>query len=165
MVKKMSVPLFLLFLLSILAFTSIGKVNFSGEWKLDKEQSNLSDSPLYLSKIVINQQEKSVLTTRTNMNQYGEQYPFDEEITLDGEESEIVIYEMTRRTRARWSDDGKTLLIKSKTKYWGNSGEQEFTVDETWGLDKKGEILSIDFDVKTVDGTNTGTYLYKKAEE
>ena len=165
MFKKMSIPVISFFLFSIMAFAYSGNVNFSGEWKLDKEKTELSESPLFLSKIKITQKEDSVLTTRTYTNQYGEQYPFDEEITVDGEEREIVIYEMKRRTAALWSEDGKGLLISSKTKYYGDSGEEEFSVEETWSLVEKGTILSIDYTTNSVYGTNTGTYFYKKAEE
>ncbi len=164
MFKIMSIPVISLFLFSITAFAYSDNVNFSGEWMLDKEKTVLSESPLFLSKITITQKEDSVLTTRTYMNEYGEQYPFDEEITLNGEENEIVIYEMKRRTAARWSEDGKSLLITSKTKYYGDTGEEEFSVEETWSLEEEGTILSIGYTTNSVYGTNTGTYFYKKAE-
>ena len=120
MPKKLSIPVLFLFLLSFTSIGPRGKVNFSGEWKLDREKTDLSDSPLYLSKIKISQEKDIMQTTRTYSNQNGEQYPFDEEITVDGEEREIAIYEMKRRTSAEWSEDGKNLIIKSKTKYWGD---------------------------------------------
>ncbi len=158
MFKKVSIPVISFFLFSITAFAYSGNVNFSGEWMLDKEKTELSESPLFLSKITIIQKEDSLLTTRTYMNEYGEQYPFDEEITLNGEEKEIVIYEMKRRTAARWAEDGKSLLITSKTKYYGDTGEEEFSVEETWSLEEEGTILSIGYTTNSVYGTNTGTY-------
>jgi len=165
MVRKICIPVLSLFLLSITSFASSGNANYSGEWKLDKEKSDLSDSPLYLSKIKITQEENSLQTTRTYMNQNGEQYPFDEVITVDGEEREIMIYEMKRRTSARWSEDGKSLLIKSITKYYGDSGEEEFSIKETVSLNDEGTILSIAYTTNSVYGENTGTYFYSKAEE
>jgi len=99
------------------------------------------------------------------MNQNGEQYPFDEVITVDGEEREIMIYEMKRRTSARWSEDSKSLLINSITKYYGDSGEEEFSIKETVSLNDKGTILSIAYTTNSVYGENTGTYFYSKAEE
>jgi hypothetical protein len=163
--KKMSIPVLGLFLFSMTLFASGGNVDFSGEWKLDRENTVLSESPLYLSKITITQEKNSLQTARIYMNQYGEQYPFDEEIIVDGEEREILIYEMKRRTAATWSEDGKSLLITTKTKYYGNSGEGEFSVEETWTLDKKGAILSIEYTNNSEWGINAGTYFYKKAEE
>ena len=165
MLKRLSIPVLFLFLLSLTSFGPRGKVNFTGEWKLDKEKTDLSDSPLYLSKIKISQEKDIMQTTRTYTNQNGEQYPFDEEITVDGEEREIMIYEMKRRTSAKWSEDGKSLIIKSITKYWGDSGEEEFSIDETWNLDKKGNILSIAYTTNSVWGTNTGTSFFNIAEE
>ena len=165
MFRKMYILLASLFLFSITAFAFNGNVNFTGEWRLDKEKTDLSGSPLFLSKITITQKENSVLTARTYMNEYGEQYPFDEEFTPGGEESEIVIYEMTRRTAASWSEDDNSILITSKTKYYGNSGEEEFSVTETWSLNEKGTILSIDYTTNSTYGTSKGTYFYKKIEE
>ena len=163
--KKMCIPVLSLFFFSVTLFASGGNVDFSGEWKLDRENTEFSESPLYLSKITIIQEKNSLQTSRTYMNQYGEQYPFDEEIIVDGEEREILIYEMKRRTAATWSEDGKSLLITTKTKYYGNSGEGVFSVEETWSLDKKGDILSVDYTSNSEWGTNTGTYFYKRAEE
>ena len=165
MLKKMSIPVLSLFLFSITAFSYSGNVNLSGEWSLDKENTVLTESPLHLTKIKITQNENSILTTRTYSNQYGEQYPFDEEITVDGEAREITIYEMKRITSANWSDDGKSLLVKSITKYYGNSGEEEFSVEERWSLDKKGKILTIEYTSDSAYGENKGTYLYKQTEE
>ena len=165
MIKKISIPVLSLFLFSISASAFSGNVNFSGEWILDKEKTELTESPLYLSKIKISQEENGMQTTRTYTNQYGEQYPFDEEITVEGEEKEIVIYEMKRRTSARWSEDGKSLIINSTTKYWGNSGEEEFIIEERLSLDKTGKILSIEYASDSVRGKDSGTNFYKKSEE
>ena len=165
MIKKISIPVLSLFLFSISASAFSGNVNFSGEWILDKEKTELTESPLYLSKIKISQEENGMQTTRTYTNQYGEQYPFDEEITVEGEEKEIVIYEMKRRTSARWSEDGKSLIINSITKYWGDSGEEEFIIEERLSLDKTGKILSIEYASDSVWGKDTGTNFYKISEE
>ena len=102
------------------------------------------------------------MTERTYENDYGEQYPFEENLTLDGKESNIVIYEMPRKTTARWSEDGKSLIISSTIKYYGDSGEGEFSVKETWSLKEKGTVLSIDYTGSSPNGTNTGTYIFKK---
>ena len=164
MLKKMSIPALFLFLFSFTAFASGGDVDFSGEWKLDKEKTEMSSMPLHLSHIKITQNGNSLQTTRTYSNQYGEQYPFDEEILVDGEDREILIYEMKRSTSASWSEDGKSLLIKSITKYYGNSGEEEILTEETWGVQDKGKTISVQYTVNTVNGNYTGTSYYTKTE-
>ena len=161
----MIIPVIFLFLFSVTVFASAGDMDFSGEWKLDKEKSEMSDVPLYLSQIKITQEGNSLQTTRTYSNQYGEQYPFDEEVIVDGEGREILIYEMKRKTSALWSEDGKSLLITSITKYYGNSGEEEISSEETWSLLDKGKTISVKYSVVTVNGKYSGTNYYVKEEQ
>ena len=160
--KRMIVPVVTFLLFSITAFAADGNVDFSGEWKLNKEKTDLSGSQLILAKMEITHKGNSLLTVRTYENDYGEQYPFEENLTLDGKESNIVIYEMPRKTTARWSEDRKTLIISSTTKYYSDSGEGEFSVKETWSLKEKGTVLSIDYSASSSSGTITGTYFFKK---
>ena len=162
MFRKMILPAVSLFLFSITASAFSSNVNFSGEWKLDKEKTDLSGNQLFLAKITITHKGNSLMTTKTYENDYGEQYPFDEELTTDGKESETVIYDMPKKTAARWSEDSKSLIITSKIKYYGDTGEEEFSITETWSLIEKGTSLSIDFTTSSTRGTYNGTYFYKK---
>ena len=165
MSSKLSIPALFLCLFSFTASAFGGDLDFTGQWKLDKEKSEMSDVPLYLSQIKITQEGNNLQTTRTYSNQYGEQYPFDEEIVVDGKDREITIYEMKRSTTSSWSDDGKSLLIKSITKYYGNSGEEEIVTDETWNLLDKGKAISVKYSIVTVNGKYSGTNHYVKAEQ
>ncbi len=164
MFKKTIIATVSFLLFSFTAFAYDGNEDFSGEWKLDKEKTDLSGNQLILAKITVTHKGNSLLTSRTYENDYGEQYPFEENLSLDGKESNIIIYDMPRKTTALRSEDGESLIITSTIKYYGDTGEEEFSVEETWSLKEKGKWLSIDFTTNSSRGTNKGTYFFKKVE-
>ncbi|MEI6048694.1 MAG: hypothetical protein WCS03_07315 [Bacteroidota bacterium] len=163
---KTKAILALLFLLIILpSFSSLAqKANFSGEWKLDKEKTVLADNQLFLSGIKIQLKNDSLFTTRTYGNSIGEEYPFDENISFDGKECRIVIYDMPRTSKASKSEDDGSLLIESTTTFNGEYGEENLTSKETWKIDNEGNTLIIDFINKMSAGEITGSNFYNRVK-
>ena len=48
----------------------------------------------------------------------GQTYPFTENLTLDGKEHDITVYDMPRKTTAIWSEDeGMLKLVSSMSTY------------------------------------------------
>ena len=133
----------LFFLTSITAFAQ--KTDFSGEWKINKEKSLLSDSQLFLSRIKIQLKADSLLTTRVYENANGEEYPFDENLSLDGKEGKIVIFEMPRKSTATRSDNNTAILINSSTTFNGNNGQEDMVASESWKVQSEGNILALEF--------------------
>jgi len=147
---------------SISAFSQ--KVNFSGDWKLNKEKTVLADDQLYLSALSIQHKSDSLLTTRVYEDGYGEQYPFDENLSLNGKECKIIIYDMPRSTMATRSNADGSLKIESTTTFYGNNGEEDLTSKETWKVDSDGNTLIINFINKMSAGETTGTLYYDKVK-
>jgi hypothetical protein len=52
--------------------------------------------------------------------------------------------------------------VKSKVIYYGDTGEVEMSINETWSLNQDGSELSIEIISKTPQGERTGSYFYKK---
>ena len=99
--KTRKIYSFLILLIFLPAFmASAQKADFSGEWKINKEKLTAVDNQLILSKITIQLKADSLLTTRVYENGMGEEYPFDENLSLDGKECKIVIYDMPRTSTA-----------------------------------------------------------------
>ena len=152
----------LFFLTSITAFAQ--KTDFSGEWKINKEKSPLGESQLFLSRIKIQLKADSLLTTRVYENVNGEEYPFDENLSLDGKEGKIVIFEMPRKSTATRSDNNSTILINSTTTFNGNNGQEDMVAKESWKVQGEGQVLALEFS-NTMSGNETkGTYFYDKAK-
>jgi hypothetical protein len=152
----------LFFLTSITAFSQ--KTDFTGEWKINKEKSLLGENQLFLSRIKIQLKADSLLTTRVYENGNGEEYPFDENLALDGKEGKIVIFEMPRKSTATRSDNNATILINSATTFTGNNGQEDMVAKESWKVQNEGQVLALEFS-NTMSGNETkGTYFYDKVK-
>jgi hypothetical protein len=161
--KKIFIALSMLFFLSGLT-TYAQKSDFSGEWKLNKEKSVLADNQLFLSGITIQVKSDSLLTTRVYENGNGEQYPFQENISLDGKDCKIVIFDMPRTSTATSSSADKSFMIASTTTFNGNSGPEDMTAKETWKVDNEGKTLTLEFTNKMSGNEITGKFYYDKVK-
>jgi hypothetical protein len=155
----------LLFLLVLIpSFSAYGQKNgFTGEWKIDKVKTVLADNQLFLAAITINLKSDSLLATRTYENSNGEQYPFDEKISLDGKESKIFIYDMPRTIKASKAADG-SLTVETTTTFQGNNGPDNLVAKETWKVDAAGSVLTIAFVNKMAGNEIPGTNYYNKVK-
>ncbi len=158
-------PTFILFVAALL-ITSINcyaqKPDFAGEWKLNREKTDLADNQLFLSKVSIQIKGDSLFTTRVYENGMGEEYPFDENITLDGKDCKITIYDMPRTSKASISDTDGSINVESKTTFYGDSGEQDMIAKEVWKIDPETKMLTIEFSNTIADNETKGINYYTK---
>jgi hypothetical protein len=163
---KTKSPFGLLFILFFIASFSAQAQNsaFTGEWKLNREKTILADNQLFLSKVTIQVKNDSLLTTRIYENGNGEEYPFEENLSLDGKESKIVIYEMPRTSKASGVNTDGSILVESKTTFNGNNGQEDLLAKETWKVDNESKMLIVDFTNKMSAGEVTGKNYYNKVK-
>src|SRR5215213_2629434 len=91
-------------------------VNLSGEWTLNKEKSEFGEYGENIAprKITINSTDNSVTIERVSPNMTGEEYTTKEILTFDGKETSIVMFASnTKKSTAKWSADGQSLLVSS----------------------------------------------------
>jgi hypothetical protein len=163
--KTKSIFTLLILLTFSCSFSAVAQnFNFSGEWKLDREKTIMANDQLFLSMVTIQLNKDSLLTTRVYENGYGEQYPFDENLSLDGKDCKINIYDMPRSSKASRSASDGSILVESKTTFYGNNGEEDMIANETWKVDKAGNMLTIDFTNKMSGSEFTGTNYYNKVK-
>lgn len=156
----LSLILFFFILTSFSAYPQTA--GFSGEWKLNTEKTVLEAGQLFLSKVTIQVKGDSLLTTRVYENGDGGEYPFEENLSLDGKESKITIYEMPRTSKVIKSTTDGSLVFESTTIFNGQYGEDSLTAKETWKVDGEGKMLTIEF-TNTMSGTEIkGTNYYNK---
>lgn len=155
--------LFILFFIS--SFSAHAQnTDLTGEWKLNREKTILTDNQLFLSKITIQVKGDSLLTTRVYESGNGEEYPFEENLSLDGKENKIVIYEMPRTSKASKVNTDGSIQIESKTTFYGNNGEDNLISKETWKYDNDSKMFVIDFTNKMSAGEVTGKSFYNKVK-
>jgi len=155
----------ILLIFIITSFTAFSQTEgFSGEWKLNTEKTVLEQGQLFLSKVTVIVKSDSLLTTRVYEDGNGSEYPFDENLSLDGKESKITIYDMPRTSKVIKSSTDGSFLIESATLFNGPNGEDSLTAKETWKVDKEGTLLTVEF-TNTMSGVETkGTNYYNKVK-
>jgi hypothetical protein len=156
-----SLLILLVFLPSVCAIAQ--KADISGEWKMNRQKSTV-DEQLFLSGITILFRSDSLITTRHYENGNGEEYPFDENISLDGKECKITIFDMPRTSTSTRSATDGSVKISSATTFSGGNGQEDMVAKENWKLDSTGKILILEF-INTMSGNEVkGTYYYDRVK-
>ncbi len=143
---------------------SAQKPDFSGEWKLNREKTALTDNSLFLAGITIKIKADSLFTTRVYENSNGEQYPFDENVTLDGKEGKISIYDMPRVTKATGINADGSINVESKTTFYNGGSEDNLVAKETWKIAGDTKMLTIEFSNTMSAGSGSGTLYFTKVK-
>jgi len=142
--KTKSFPFFLMFLFLVSSFCAQAQKNqLTGEWKLNKEKTVLAGNQIFLSKINIQVKGDSLLTTRIYEDSNGQEYPFDENLSLSGKENKIVIYDMPRTAKATLSKADGSILLNSTTTFNRNGEDINMLTEETWKVEPDNKLLSI----------------------
>jgi len=141
------------------------KADFNGTWKIDISKIPVTGNFPVLVKITINIKGDSLLTERFYNTGDGQEYPFKENMTLDGKESALIVYEMPRKSKATWKEKDVILIHESTTTANGSNGPVDFKSEETWSVDNVTNILTISFKNFTMAGESTGSFLFNKSVE
>ena len=163
---KTKIAFFLTVMLSMTAMLNAQAQvpSFSGEWKFNREKSTAVNNQLFLSNLTVQHQNDSLLTTRVYQNQYGEQYPFRENLPLNGIENKIWIYDMPRTSKATLSARDGKLNLESVTTFYNNSGSDNLKTQEVWSVENEGKTLKIAFTMSYSAGTFTGAQYFDRVK-
>lgn len=154
MKKILFTGLVLLMSIAISYKSSAQKPDFNGNWKLDAAKSTLPEYTPVLTRITVSVKGDSLLTVRYYDTGDGQEYPFNENVTLDGKEYSITIYDMPRKTKATASAEDGSFTVESTTSTQGG----DFVSKETWKTDPSNKVLTISF--KNIMEGNEGTGLF-----
>jgi|GEM_PF-565700 len=139
------------------------KADFSGTWKIDRSKIPVTDNFPVLVQININIKGDSLLTERFYNTGDGQEYPFRENLTLDGKEASITVYEMPRKSKATWKEKDVVLIHEATTTANGSNGPVDFKSTETWSVDNANNILTISFKNNSYAGELTGAFIFNKS--
>lgn len=142
---------------------SAQKADFNGTWKIDRTKSTLMEYTPILTRIDIKINGDSLLTERYYDTGNGQEYPFTENVTLDGKECNITIYEMPRRTKANWAEQDGSLILESTTTFTRDADAQDFISKESWKVDKANNTITISYKNKVGTGESEGAFIFNKA--
>lgn len=156
--------------LSVIMFTAItsgafaGNIDFSGDWKLNESKSTLGQFNRAAKTMKIQGNVESIAIQRVSTNRAGEAVTTDEKLTFDDKETETTVFgNSKKKSKAKWSDDGKKLTVKSSIAFDRNGQTMEIKTTEVWTLSDDGKTLTIDSTTESTQGTNTTKMVYDKA--
>lgn len=163
--KKTSLFVLMAFILSAVAIdASSQKTNLNGKWKADVSKSSVISNNPFLVRIDVKISGDSLYTERQYDIGDGQTYPFTENLTLDGKEHDITVYDMPRKTTAAWSEDEGILNLVSSMSTYGGSGPADFISKESWKVAEDGKVLTISFQ-NTMNGSDSeGSFVMTRAE-
>lgn len=122
----------------LLAFTSIpAKINLSGEWKLNEGKSELGDfgARMAARTIKVDQKDDAITITKTSPSFNGDEVTTTETLSFDGKVSETTVFgTSTKKSTAKWADDGQSLAISYTILFERNGQTTEIKGTETWSL-------------------------------
>ena len=142
------------------------KVNFSGEWVLNTDKSEMGEGRgrgRGASKMVVVQEGNKLMKESYRQNRDGEEVKTESVYTLDGKDCENESRFGTAISFTEWSKDCKTLTIETETNV--SRGDMEFTMEsyEDWSL--KDNTLIIERTMSSPRGDRESTMVYDKVEK
>lgn len=166
-VQKGNRPLWLLALMTFAVLMTAGmipaeafaaKPDFSGTWKLNEAKSEFGEGRFRASATMEVKQDKMNLNVvRVRTGRDGQERRRESSYSLDGKETTSSTERRTTTSTAKWSEDGKSLMIHSKSSFTRDGDTFEFTSDETWTLGDKGKTLTI----QSKSNSSRGEFSYK----
>jgi len=150
----------------LLSFTSKMNVDFSGEWKLNANKSDMGQyPPIVPLKIKAEQKADALAITKTSPGfDGGGDVTASETLGFDGKqvETKVVPGNSKRTASAKWSADGQTLTITYTLMLDFNGESTEVKGTETWALSNEGKTLTITNTSASSFGENTYKGVYEK---
>lgn len=156
-----------IFLVAIVTFAAATlfaqRAALSGEWKLDEKKSELGEFARAATSIKTDQKENAITITKVTPGFNGGD-PMTNTITLpfDGKVVESEGFRGSKRkSTAKWSDDGKTLVVNSTMSFERDGQTSEFKSTESWSITKDGQ-LSVFTNSNSPRGESTVKAIYTK---
>jgi hypothetical protein len=164
--KKLVLASSLFVLLTSMAVIA-DKPNFTGEWKLNEQKSDLGEFGARFApkKLKINAQAEGMTVDRSSVNQNGEEVTYNEKLTFDGKETESTVFNSSKKkSAAKWSDDSQVLTVNSTILFDRNGETTEIKMTEVYKLTDNGQALSVESTSNSSFGTNAMKLVYDKAK-
>ncbi len=139
------------------------KTDFTGEWTLNEDKSDLGERGAFAaSKIAVKQEGNTITIERTRTGRDGEERTNSETLTMDGKENIRESERGSSTSVLTWSDDGTALTIKSKREFNRQGEIFEMNSTEVWTLAEDGKILKIQSDISSSRGERSVSLVYEK---
>jgi mannan endo-1,4-beta-mannosidase len=128
-----------------LPLKNVYPADFSGQWLLNEEKSQLGNSGTGMVpyRMKVQQDEALLFVKRYNIVEWGDDQIADEEILLDGTEMSSEFRNAHRISKTSWDMDAGAIKIESKVLFTRGGTTSEMVSSETWSLAEEGSQLNI----------------------
>ena len=140
------------------------RASFSGDWKLDESKSELGEFGGRIARSVKAEQKEDAITVTKTTPGFNGGDPVTTTVTLtyDGKVVESEGFGGSKRkSTAKWSEDGKTLIISHTINFDRDGQSFEIKATENWTITKDG-LLSIVTNSTSPRGDMTTKAIYTK---
>lgn len=119
--------------------------NFSGTWELNLEKSDLGrfGAEFTPARLDVTHDGNALAIRSTRIVEYADDEVTEESLTLDGGEARSVRRGQECVSTARLSADGRQLDLRSVTAFAAGPPGATMTVQDTWTLNPRGDMLTI----------------------
>ena len=152
--------------LIVAAFTTKpGSADFSGTWNLNESKSEMGQfANIVPKKIIVDQKVDSITMVKTSVGFNGEDVQQAETLSFDGKEKQSTIPpgNSIRKASAKWTDDGKSLIISWNLQLDFNGQMTEIKGTETWTSGADGKSLMVENNSSSSFGDNKFKGYYEK---
>lgn len=169
MITKTNLKLLLTVTVSAIFFSfsalKTDTANFSGTWSLNEGKSELGQFGArgVATKIVVDQKNTDLTTTRNSTSFNGDPLSTTETLTGDGKESETEVFNgAKKKSTLEWAADGQTFTIKYTISGERNGQSFEFKGSEKWAIGDGGKSLSLTVTISTPNGDFSTKAVYDK---
>ncbi len=155
-------------IICICTSATILSVNFTGDWKLNEQKSDLgqNNGRGAAKALKVISSDAGISMERTSTNQDGESVVRKEALTFDGKEAESTggFGNSKRKATAKWSDDGSSMIINAITTFERDGETREIKQKETWKLADNGQTLMVESNSSSSFGENSMKLVYEKVK-
>ena len=135
--------------------------DFSGNWTLDEEQSDIGEGRFRPSRTLEVKQDKvNLKVVMFRRGRDGQERRMESVYSLDGKETTSGEEGRSTISTVKWSEDGKSLIIHAKRIRTRNGETSEIKTDETWTLRKDGKVLTIQSKTSSPRGESSAKLVY-----
>ena len=152
-----------LLLVPAFAFAGKAKTDFSGAWKLNEDKTEMGEGRFGPApKVVVKQEGNNLEVTRTRMGRDGQEMTNTAKLTLDGKEVTEEGENRSSKSTAKWSDDGKKLMIHTTSSFTRDDQTFERKTEEVWEMSDGGKTLTIQSTTSSSRGERKTVAVYDK---
>lgn len=140
-----------------------GNIDFTGEWALNNEKSELGEGRFFSPiRITVKQETEAITIDRTTTGRNGDERTMSQTLTMDGKENKMETERRSSTTVVTWSEDGSVLTIKADSEFSRQGEVMKMNSEQIWTLEEDGKILKIQSSMSTPRGDRAVILVYDK---